>query len=195
MRQAGAVLLAVLLPPAIVLAEQGDSLAAPLVALAVALLLWRLGRRGPAPWALPLLVAALAGASLLFGSAVPLRFYPVAVNAGLCALFGLSLVFPPSAIERLARLSEPQLSAQGVRYTRRVTWVWVAFFLANGSVALWTAGWGSDAQWALYNGAIAYCLAGALFALEYLVRCRVRRALRPAAHDGALAGGLKEDGR
>lgn len=194
MKQAGRVLLAVLLPPAIILAEQGDSLAGPIVALAVALLLWRLGRGGPVAWALPLLVAALAGASLLFGSAVPLRFYPVAVNVGLCALFGLSLAFPPSAIERIARMREPQLPPRGVRYTRQVTWVWVAFFLVNGSVALWTAVWGTDAQWALYNGAIAYGLAGALFALEYLVRRSLRCALRPAADDAALTAGRGGEG-
>lgn len=116
----------------------------------------------------------LAGWALLFNAALPLKLYPVLINAGLLLVFGLSLKFGPPLIERLARLREPQLPAAAVAYTRKVTQVWCVFFLCNGSLALATALWASERVWALYNGLIAYVLIGVLFALEWLVRQRVK---------------------
>ena len=83
---------------------------------------------------------------------------------------------PQSIVERMARLSEPDLPASGVAYTRTVTKVWCAFFVVNGSIALATALWASQAVWSLYNGVIAYVAMGVLFAGEYLVRLKVKRA-------------------
>lgn len=101
-----------------------------------------------------------------------LRFYPATVNLGMLLLFGLSLKFPPSMIERFARLRDPALPAAGVHYTRRVTQVWCGFFIVNGSVAAWTALYASRDAWAMYNGLIAYLLMGALLAGEWLLRRR-----------------------
>lgn len=116
----------------------------------------------------------LAGTSMLGNHALPLKLYPVLVNTMLLAVFATSLVYPPSVIERLARLREPALPPSGVAYTRRVTQVWCGFFVVNGGIALGTALWASDATWALYNGLIAYGLMGGLFTGEWLVRRRVR---------------------
>ncbi|WP_437881875.1 hypothetical protein [Pseudomonas sp. LRF_L74] len=104
-----------------------------------------------------------------------LRWYPVLLNAMLLAVFGLSLKFGTPLVERLARLSEPDLSDAGVRYTRRVTQVWVGFFLANGLVVTALNLWAPLSWWTLYTGLIAYVLIGLLFAGEWLVRQRVRR--------------------
>lgn len=135
---------------------------------------------GPAPVATPasrgataLAAAGLAAAVLATDSALPLKFYPVLVNATMLVVFGWSLRHPPSLIERLARVREPDLPPRGVAYTRRVTQAWCLFFVANGTVATVTALWASDRVWALYNGAIAYALIGAMFAGEWLVRQRV----------------------
>jgi len=117
----------------------------------------------------------LAAASLLLGKADAMLYYPVLVNATLCFLFSWSLVSPPSAIERIARLREPDLSPAGVLYTRRVTIVWIIFFVVNGSIALYTATLAPLATWALYNGFIAYLLIGAVFGVEFLVRSFVLR--------------------
>lgn len=111
---------------------------------------------------------------------MPLKFYPVVVSAVLLALFGASLLHPPSAIERLARLREPDLPAEAVAYTRRVTQVWCLFFTVNGLTAFATALWASDALWTLYNGFVSYCLMGALMAGEWLVRRRVRARIAAA---------------
>jgi len=108
-------------------------------------------------------------------SVVPLKLYPVLVNVGLLGAFATSLIFPPSLVERMARVREPDLPALAVGYMRRVTQVWCVFFAINGAVALTTALWASSAVWSLYNGVVAYLLIGLLFAGEYLVRCRFKR--------------------
>ena len=142
--------------------------------LLFALALVRLGAsRQPLWWVAAVSAGLLALATFLANAALPLKLYPVVVNGALLALFGASLARPPSAVERLARLTRPDLPPAAVAYTRKVTWVWCAFFVFNGAVAAATALWGSDAQWALYNGLVAYALMGALFAAEWLVRQRV----------------------
>jgi uncharacterized membrane protein len=117
----------------------------------------------------------LAAVSLFSNQIMPLKLYPVLVNAVLCAFFALTLICPPSAIERLARIKEPDLPPDGVRYTRRVTQLWCGFFIFNGSMALVTVFY-SDAVWALYNGLIAYLLIGSLLLGEWLIRRRVKVA-------------------
>jgi uncharacterized membrane protein len=116
----------------------------------------------------------LAAATALLNQSLPLKLYPVLVNLALLTVFGLSLVRGPSLVERLARLREPDLDAQGQAYTRRVTQVWCVFFVVNGGIALFTALWASERAWALYNGLIAYALMGALMGGEWLVRQRMR---------------------
>ena len=128
----------------------------------------------------PLIVAAVAGAVATWDAELALRLYPVLMNLVLLHIFARSLWTGPSMIERFARLHEPDLDAQGVRYTRTVTMVWVGFFALNGIVALCLALFGSWLAWASYTGGIAYLLAGLLLAGEYLVRGWVRRRHDPA---------------
>ena len=42
---------------------------------------------------------------------LPLKLYPVLVNAALLGVFAYSLISPPSMIERFARIREPDLPA------------------------------------------------------------------------------------
>ena len=104
-----------------------------------------------------------------------IKLYPFAVSLTLLATFILSLLNPPSAIERLARLKEPNLSPRAVAYTRVVTKVWCVFFFINGGLALATALWMSDAAWALYNGLLSYLAMGCLFSVEWIIRQKVKR--------------------
>jgi uncharacterized membrane protein len=62
------------------------------------------------------------------------------------------------------------LPDEGVRYTAKVTKVWCLFFLANGTVAAYTALYASREMWVFYNGFLGYCLMGALLAGEWLFR-------------------------
>jgi uncharacterized membrane protein len=112
--------------------------------------------------------------AIWFNALLPLKFYPVFVNAALLSAFIYSLIVPPSMIERFARLREPDLPAAAIDYTRRVTQIWCVFFAINGAIAVITALWASAAIWTLYNGFIAYLLMGILLAGEYGVRWRFR---------------------
>ena len=113
--------------------------------------------------------------TLVWGSQLSLKFYPVLMNLGFLTLFASSLLSPPTIVERLARIKEPDLSPEAVVYTHKVTQVWSVFFLFNGIIAAITALWTSDEVWMLYNGFIAYLLIGGLAGGEWLVRQRVKR--------------------
>jgi uncharacterized membrane protein len=112
----------------------------------------------------------LALISVVRQSPDAILYYPVVVNVTMLFLFVHSLVYPPSVIERIARMKEGELPPEGVRYTRRVTIIWAGFFLLNGAVAAYTAGYTSVEIWTLYNGLIAYVLIGALLGGEWVVR-------------------------
>ncbi|MBU1308133.1 MAG: hypothetical protein KKE30_01210 [Gammaproteobacteria bacterium] len=133
---------------------------------------------GQSPWSqrgfFLLSAVILLAASVLGKAEQAMLYYPVWVNGGMLALFGWSLCYPPTVVERLARLVEGELDAKGVAYTRKVTQVWCGFFLLNGAIAALTAWWGDWDLWVLYNGFIAYLLMGLLMAAEWLVRRRVR---------------------
>jgi uncharacterized membrane protein len=123
----------------------------------------------------------MAGALLLVALTVwsnhllPLKLYPFLMNVLTLGLFAYSLVYPPSMVERIARITEPDLPPEAIGYTRRVTQVWCGFFILNGSIALYTTLWSSQEVWSLYNGVIAYLLMGVMFGGEYLIRLRFRR--------------------
>ena len=131
------------------------------------------GRRPGSLW---MAVAAMAFCLLLalFDSPLLLRWYPVLISGFMLALFGLSLKYGPPVVERLARLSEPELPARAIRYTRQVTIAWCVFFLCNGLLAAALTLWAPLSWWMLYNGLISYGLMGLLFAIEWLLRQRVR---------------------
>lgn len=117
----------------------------------------------------------LAGIIVFTNDALYLKLYPVLMNVLMFSVFFTSLLRPPSAVERLARIREPELDAYGVAYTKKVTMLWCAFFLMNGSIALWTVFLGTLAQWTLYNGFISYVLIGVLMTMEFIVRVWVRK--------------------
>ncbi|MFL0796654.1 MAG: hypothetical protein K6L73_04100 [Cellvibrionaceae bacterium] len=113
--------------------------------------------------------AIVLWASALSDSELGLKFYPVAINLTLLCIFALSLIKPPSVIERIARLKEPNLPETGVQYTRKVTGIWCVFFTLNGTAALYSTTLSLEA-WTLYNGLISYILMGILLGGEMLYR-------------------------
>jgi uncharacterized membrane protein len=123
----------------------------------------------------------MAGAAILFclllalfDSPALLRWYPVLISAFMLGLFGLSLKYGPPMVERLARLREAHLPAKAIRYTRQVTIAWCVFFLCNGICAAALTLWAPLSWWMLYTGLISYGLIGLMFAIEWLIRQRVR---------------------
>ena len=149
------------------------------VALAVAaliLLRWRgraFGLFAGLSW---LSHAVIAGSLLLsLGALVSndetlLRLYPAGVSLALLAVFALSLRSEQSLVERMARISHPVLPDEAVRWCRRWTESWCAFFAVNASLSIWTAIAASREVWAVYNGFIAYLVMGTLLAGEWVLR-------------------------
>jgi uncharacterized membrane protein len=159
--------------PVLVFALHGHVGSWPLLVVGAGLLAWRM------PQVRYLAVVAgcvLVAIGLLGRAELGMRAYPVAVNAIMLAVFFTSLWRGMPIVERLARLREPDLPPEGVRYTRRVTWAWCGFFVVNGSIAAWTAVHANLATWTLYNGVISYGLIALMFSGEWLVRRRLRRS-------------------
>ena len=97
-------------------------------------------------------------------------YLPVLFATGFFIAFGYTLLRPPSMIEIFANLLVPQLSREEAAYCRRVTFLWLAFFLLNGSIAAFTACCASLALWSLYNGLLVYIAMGVLFVAELCFR-------------------------
>lgn len=154
-----------------------DRVAPPLFALLLGAA-WLI--RAPWLWHEPggrwMLGVALAYCALLAvsGEAALLRWYPTLISLVLLGVFGLSLKFGPPVVERIARVREPELPAAAIPYTRKVTWVWVGFFVWNAGTSAVLTLWAPLSWWTLYNGFLVYFIMGPLFIGEWLVRQRVR---------------------
>ncbi|MEE9609268.1 MAG: hypothetical protein V3U03_16130 [Myxococcota bacterium] len=120
---------------------------------------------------LPLFVA---GAAMLVTAAwndpLALLATPALISFALLIVFAGSLGRRECIVESFARAQRRALSDHEIRYCRRVTVVWCAFFLLNGALALGLAVAATRTQWALYTGAVAYLLMGSLYAAEFVYR-------------------------
>lgn len=101
------------------------------------------------------------------------RLYPAVMVAIAFAFFAFSLFRTP-IVECFARRMGESLDERALVYCRRVTWVWTIFLAVHLAVTIATV-FAPYWFWAFYNGFLAYVLMGTLFALEYLVRRRIRR--------------------
>jgi uncharacterized membrane protein len=126
-------------------------------------------------WLWPLAMAGilLVGSSL-WDAKFAAKGYPVVISLAAAFAFGRTLVAPPSFIERIARLQEPDLAPEGQQYCRHVTLVWTGWLLFNAAVAAALAGWGSDAHWTLWTGLVSYIVMAALLGGEIILRKFVR---------------------
>lgn len=116
-------------------------------------------------------VVFLAALSAGSNNATFVLFVPVLISASLLLTFGVTLRRGSTPlIERFARLQEPDLSADEVRWCRSWTVVWCLFFVVNGLTALTLAIAAPPSWWAAYSGGLAYVLIGALAAVEYVAR-------------------------
>ena len=124
-----------------------------------------------------LIVAALlvVGISAMASnSPILLRYYPVCLSALMLALFVISLFRPPTVIEQIARIKEPDLPPAAIPYTRKVTIVWCGFFAFNGAMALYSVLATDMEFWVIYNGGISYGLIGILLVGEFIIRRYIR---------------------
>lgn len=156
-----------------------------IIALAAAFFLSATGSRkagknekGTLDWK-PLVSSGLFLAAGLFcfitGQEYFLKLYSVVINATFLFVFGSTLFFEPNIIFRFATLADRSIKGssyeQNVKsYCKKVTLVWCAFFVCNGSIAAYTTFCCSREVWAIYNGGISYALMGTLFVVEFIVR-------------------------
>lgn len=126
--------------------------------------------------------ALIAAAIALAGDGtLALKSYPTIISLILLAVFGYTLVRPPSMVERIARAARgkgAEFSARAESYTRAVTLMWCVFFALNALISALISIAGSLQAWTLYNGLIAYVMVGTLFAGELLFRRIYKRRAR-----------------
>jgi uncharacterized membrane protein len=135
---------------------------------------------------LPLTICALLGLAAWLNDARFVFALPILINLALLAQFFGSLRGTP-LVERFARMQNPALSPEQVRYCRGVTKIWCGFFVINASISGALALWAPLAWWTLYNGLLAYMLMGVLGATEYLVRKARFREYGSGLHDRLIA--------
>jgi uncharacterized membrane protein len=122
------------------------------LALAIALI-------GPVPW-IPV--------DLL------LKAPPVVIYLALGAWFGRTLLpGREPLISHFASLERGQLEPVLARYTRRLTAVWTAFFVAMATVSAALAVLADGETWSFFTNGVSYGLLAVLFLGEYVYR-RVR---------------------
>jgi uncharacterized membrane protein len=165
--------------PALVYALQSTLSQGSFVAIAVAAIALRVATldnasarlwRGPLLMAVPVLLILL-----LIAPSMAAKAYPVAISLAAATVFGWSLIAPPSLIEHFARLQEPDLSADGQAYCRKVTLVWTVWLVLNALIA-GLLGWtGHDSAWAIWTGIVSYAVMALLILGEIAIRRRIRR--------------------
>jgi len=129
-----------------------------------------------------LLLVMIGVLGFIINSNTILKLSPVFINVILIYTFGITLFQPPCMIYRFAVLADksiPDSPGQKyiIAYCYKVTIVWIAFFIFNGSIAALTAFFSSDLIWVIYNSGITNVLMGILFAGEFIVRKFVQKKI------------------
>jgi uncharacterized membrane protein len=158
--------------------------AAVFIAVALGLIVVRLLlSRSPIArlWRLPLGFAALIILIVaLADQAMAAKTYPVVMNLAAAATFAISLLRPPSLIERFARIRRATLPDSAIGYCRNLTIVWAGWLLVNAGVAAALGAWASLQVWTLWTGVISYVGSASLFFGEMLYRhLWIERSRRP----------------
>jgi len=117
----------------------------------------------------------LATLTWIFDSKEFLLWYPVGLSTAFFLVFTMSIIFPPTIIEQIARPRNKDFPEVAVVHTRNVTIVWATFFGLNIIVSSWTVVYGGMEVWTLYNGLLSYIIVGILIGIEILVRRRMKK--------------------
>jgi len=126
--------------------------------------------RNPARWLAPLAAAGLFFLELPDAQWM-LYLPPVAINLGLCWLFGRTLARGRvPLIARFAILERGELSDELATYTRMLTWLWTLLFAGAALASLLLALSGNRDAWSLFTNLVNYLLVAALFLGEFAWR-------------------------
>lgn len=128
-------------------------------------------------WGMILAAGGLAVITFITEDSGYVKFYPVSINLFLLMTFGMTLIRPPNMIFRIAQMQDKTVKAStGAErekielYCKKVTWIWISFFLFNGLTAVLTAIFATPFIWAFYNGLLSYILIGVIFIGELIFR-------------------------
>ncbi|MEO8849801.1 MAG: hypothetical protein ABI440_14375 [Casimicrobiaceae bacterium] len=98
---------------------------------------------------------------------------PVAINLALAVLFAATLrPHGVPMVARFARAERGELTPELADYARRLTWIWVAFFIAAASIAAWLAAAGLMRAWIVFTTFGNYAAVALLFVGEIYYRRR-----------------------
>jgi uncharacterized membrane protein len=169
----------------VLVTHRGQILATVLVALQAALIAWvasssitrRMTRAGACGLVFGgvLSLSRFMNGGLLAAAAVPHGMTYLA----LLALFATSLGRRREAVvTMLARRSRGHLSPDVVRYTRRVTWAWCGFFVAQLVASCLLLLFAPPVVWSWFINLCNLPLIGVMFGAEYIYR-QWRHAARP----------------
>jgi uncharacterized membrane protein len=187
---AGALLVLTLLAPPLavhfmLVTHRGQILAGVLVAMQAALIAWvaafpitrRMIRAGACGL---VFVCVLSLSRFMNGGTLVAAAVPHAMTyLALLALFATSLGRRREAVvTMLARRSRGHLSPDVVRYTRRVTWAWCGFFVAQLVASCLLLLLAPPVVWSWFINLCNLPLIGIMFGAEYMYR-RWRHAARP----------------
>lgn len=132
---------------------------------------------------LPIGVAALLLLGIVIEDQRFILALPVLINLTLLIGFASSLRGDLPLVERFARMQGDSLSPAELIYCRRVTQVWVGFFLVNAAIILSLGLYAPVSWWAFYVGVLSYMAMGLIFTVEYLFRKYRFRRYRPGWPD------------
>lgn len=133
---------------------------------------------------LPLLATAIGLLVLLLvNAALAAKVYPALISLMVAALFGRSLRYPPSIVEKIARLRDPEISLAGQRYCRRLTWIWTIWLIINAGIAGGLAVQHDIYLWTLWTGVVSYIGSGVLFLGEIALRRWLMKNMHASSRD------------
>ncbi len=125
-------------------------------------------------FAIPIFIMLLVILIFHYTSWIVAKYYPVIVNFVLFCIFFGSTFSEETVIQKMAKLMEPNIKPKALEYTRRLTYIWSIFMLANFFISLATV-FMSEKVWAIYNGFLSYMLVGGFFIIEYMVRINFKK--------------------
>ena len=102
------------------------------------------------------------------------KYYPPIVNFCFFGIFFVSLFGEKTVIQKIAEITDGELSPEIKKYTLNLTYVWCVFLWLNFLVSFATV-YMNDKIWFVYNGFISYLSVGSLFVIEYAVRVNFKK--------------------
>lgn len=125
-------------------------------------------------FAIPIFIMLLVILIFHYTNWIVAKYYPVIVNFVLFCIFFGSTFSEETVIQKMAKLMEPNIKPKALEYTRKLTYIWSIFMLANFFISLATV-FMSEKVWAIYNGFLSYMLVGGFFIIEYMVRINFKK--------------------